>query len=890
MFKNLGSKPHGLNSSDVINKTELYGVNKLPTRKNTTFLTIILKQFLNPLIYVLLIAAVISIFLGHISDAGFIIFVLLLNAIIGAVQEFKAEKNALSLQTIVPTIALVERDNQLYEVNTEELVPGDIIFLQSGNKVPADIRLIETHTLIIDESLLTGESIPVTKNSDLVLTAETPVGDRVNMAFAGTMITSGRGRGVVSSIGLKTELGKIAKDLQKPNSKTPLIIRMETFTKKISALVVLIVITMGTIFYLQGNPLVDVLLLSVAIAVASIPEGLPVAITIALSIASKRMSKRNVIVKNLPAVEALGSCNYIASDKTGTLTVNELTVKALQIPRQQAWEVTGAGFTPVGCIIKPTRLEDKIFNPLTHSLVLHSVLCNDAYLNKKNESWSGIGDAVDIALIVLGQKINLNKLDLKDSYKRIAEIPYESENQSHVTVHEYENKGIISVKGSVEKVLSMSSHMQTNLGAVSLDAEHITKQSNELSQMGYKVIAIASGDADSSLAHNLTHTDLKNMTFLGLIGIIDPLRNESKKAVKLCQDAGVKVAMITGDHPITSYVIGKQLGLIENTDEVITGQHFKKTEGNREFDTLVNKAHIFSRVEPSQKLQIVESLMRNGSFVAMTGDGANDSPALKRANVGVAMGKSGTDVARESADLILIDDNFASIVAGIEEGRVAYSNIRKVIYLLISTGAAEVLIFVFSTLLGLPMPLTAVQVLWMNLVTNGIQDVALAFEESEGDELTKPPRPQKEPIFDKVMIKRVITTALVMSVVSILVFKYYLDLGRSTFEARNTVLLLMVLFENVMIGNCRSETKSAFSISPFKNKFLLLGVLGAQLLHIVAMHVPFLANILSIKPVSIEEWGLLLLLSLTVLIIVEIDKLITRMKINKTQVKVGSEY
>ncbi len=869
----LPSSLEGLTSEQVFEQRKKYGANTFPKQKTLPFIIIFFKQFLGPLIYVLLSAAFVSIFLGHTTDAIFIFFVLFLNALIGSIQEYSAEKNSISLLKIVPHKTLVKRENQLSEIRSEELVPGDIIFLKSGEKVPADARLIETSSLIIDESLLTGESNPVSKNSETLLKDSVPLGDQLNMIFSGTTVISGKGKAVVCKTGLNTELGKIAEFLKGPSNQTPLTIRMEKFSKKISLFTLIIIFFLATTFYLRGTPIGEIFMLSVALSVAAIPEGLPIAITIALSIASRRMSKKNVIVKNLPAVEALGSCNYIATDKTGTLTLNELTVTYLLFPNESPWEVTGVGLNPEGKINIDSNCSFNKANFLTTDLILHSCLCNDANLVLENQSWKGSGDSTDLAILVLGHKGKILKSDLEKEYQRIKEIPYESDRKFQGTLHKknVNNEHLISIKGSVEVILPMCELMNTTDGQIKINANDILKQSEELCSKGLRVLAIAGKKSSEKLSLE----SLTGLTFLGLMAMIDPLRQETREAISKAQKAGIKISVITGDHPITSFSIAKELGLVSSFQEVVTGQDLSK---EKNFNLLVNQTHIFSRVDPSQKLKIVQSLMESGHYVAVTGDGANDSPALRHANVGISMGLRGSDIAIENSDLILTDDNFSSIVSGIEEGRIAYSNIRKVIYLLISTGVAEVLIFVLSTLLNLPMPLTAIQVLWMNLVTNGIQDVALAFEGAEGDELLSPPRAPNEPIFDRIMIRRVLISAMTMGGVSIVLFSFLLNKNYSLFDARNMVLLLMVLFENVMIGNCRSEKKSAFKIALFKNPFLLIGTLLAQGLHITAMHLPFFANILKIQPVSFNEWIILLILSLSVLLIIEVDKFIVNFK------------
>jgi Ca2+-transporting ATPase len=860
VLKHLKTSLTGLSKDEVNKRLNFYGANKLPTQKPVTVFAIFFQQFLNPLIYILAIAAIISLSLGDMSDAAFIAAVLLLNAIIGTLQEYSAEKSAQALKKIAKTICLVERDSDIFEVESENLVPGDIVILESGSKVPADLRLISSRGLEVDESLLTGESLTVTKEYRLELTDEVPLGVRKNMLFTGSIITKGRAKGIVVATGLHTELGKIADSISfGEDAPPPLLIRMNRFTKKVAIFLLITTFTMAVILLLKGQSWQEVLMFSVALSVSAIPEGLPVALTIALSIASRKMAKKNVIVRKLPAVEALGSCSFIATDKTGTLTVNQLTIKKIITPEGNNIEVEGSGLSPAGDIKNAN--EDYLTR-----LLIPSVLCNEANLISHDNEWKGFGDSVDLAFLVAAHKAKLNPTKLRDQYQLVEEIPFEAENQYAATSHITNGQTLVSVKGAAEKILLMCDKMATYRGDVAIERDAIATQMNHFAEAGYRVLAVASGEGNVDLSNSLN-----GLTFLGLVGMIDPLRPEAAKAIHECHNAGIQVAMVTGDHPKTAFAIAHELKLAKEAEHVVSGPQLKQASEIDKAD-LIDHGRVFARVEPHQKLEIVNQLISNNHFVAVTGDGVNDAPALKASNVGVAMGKSGTDIAKESSDLIITDDRFASIVEGIREGRIAYSNVRKVVYLLISTGAAEIVLFFLSILFNTPLPLTAVQVLWLNLVTNGIQDVGLAFEPGEGDELKQPPRKPSEPVFDKLMLERIIISSVVIGILAFTHFHHLVQSGVSDESARNITLLLMVLFENIMIGNCRSEKKSAFKINPFSNKVLLYGTIGAQLIHIAAMYTPGLKDILGVSPVSLMEWSKLLLIASTVLIVMEIHK------------------
>lgn len=874
LLQELKSTNRGINEGEAAKRLQVYGRNHLPAKAPPTLLQIFFYQFLNPLIYILGIAAFISIALGDHSDAFFIILVVIVNAVIGTFQEYSAEKSAQALREMAASKCMVERAGELFEVDAELLVPGDIVLLESGRKVPADLRLIDSHSLEIDESLLTGESEPVLKSHGDLLAPETVLADRKNMAFTGSLVTKGRGRGLVVATSFKTELGKIAASMTHgKDSKPPLLIRMEKFTKKIALFLVLIISGMAIYLLVKGQSWHEVLIFSVAIAVSAIPEGLPVALTVALSIASGRMAKRKVIVRKLPAVEALGSCSYIATDKTGTLTVNQLTVCKVVLPRLAPMDVSGTGLYPEGDIATLEEVDIAKQKELLEPLLITGVLCNESQLLHKNGDWVGYGDAVDLALLVLAEKGCLKPTEIRGQYKLEKEIPFEAENQYAATLHHYKDQSMISIKGALEKILPMCDKMLSSQGEILLDSESIIRQADKLAESGFRVLTLAQKyKASPDLEID---QQLNGLTFLGLVGMMDPLRPEAAEAVQACHRAGIEVAMVTGDHPKTALAISKQLNLAQEMAQVVTGPQLKSLPTEQK-GIHIEKARVFARVEPQQKLEIVRYLINRGQFVAVTGDGANDAPALKTANVGVAMGKSGTDIAKETSDLIITDDRFASIVSGIEEGRIAYSNVRKVVYLLISTGAAEILMFSLALLFSTPMPLTPVQILWLNLVTNGIQHIGLAFEPGEGDELSRKPRRPDEPVFDRLMLERIAISAIVMGGISFIYFYQLIQSGINDFSARNLTLLLMVLFENIMVGNCRSETKSAFSISLLSNRILLYGTLGAQLIHIASLYVPSVQTVLGTESVTLLEWLKLLFLAISILLVMEVYKWVLR--------------
>lgn len=876
----LKTSAEGLSSQEAARRRVEFGPNALPVKKPPSILEIFLRQFLSPLIYVLLAAAALSLFLDDLLDAVFIMIVLLINAIIGSFQELKAERSAEQLQKLMRTTARVRRDGKETMVPAEELVPGDLVLLESGNRVPADLLLVRVNDLSVDESLLTGESLPVKKALGEVA-PEAVVGDRLNMTFAGTTVASGRGAGVVVSIGAHTEIGNIAEAVtQTVSAKPPLLIRLEKFSKQVSYLVLAASAGMGAIALLRGMDLIDVFFLAIALAVSAIPEGLPVAVTVALAVRVTRMSKRNVLTRRLAAVESLGSCTCIASDKTGTLTVNKQTVRSLWISGHEL-RVSGEGYDGEGRLSMADGSDvPEGLAQAARELALSSALSNEGTLVREADAWRNSGDAVDVALLALAYKAGLDPDTERAAVRTTLDIPFESERMFSAKYYTRDGSGHIAVKGAVEALLPRCRHIMGADGRGPLDPEVARDAAEGMARNGYRVLAVAGGEIDG-----LPGNELPELCLLGLVGLIDPPRPEVRDAVDKCRCAGIHVVMVTGDHPSTALAIAKELGIADTEGQVVTGTELEALGGPDvpAYLEKVSSSKVFARVTPLQKLEIVDGLIRLGNFVAVTGDGVNDAPAMRKANIGVAMG-SGTDVAKDTSSIIVADDNFASIVAGVEEGRYAYDNIRKVTYLLVSTGTAEIVLFLLALSVGLTnvdgtplLPLLAIQLLWLNVVTNGIQHVALAMEGGDPNVMGQPPRGPKEGIFNRAMVQQVLVSAMAMGVMAFTIFYLlYEHMGYDAFSATNLTFLLMVLLENVHVLNCRSETESAFRVPLSRNRLLVFGILGSQGLHLLAMHIPLMQEVLRIQPVSLNEWGMMFVASLIMLGVMEVYKVFRR--------------
>ena len=852
------SAASGLTSKEAAERLSHYGPNRLPAPPLPGILSIFFRQFLSPFIYILLIAALVSYGLGQMANAVFIMVVLIFNAIIGTVQEYSAQQTAAALRNMVRGEAHVIRDGTAQRIDIEALVPGDRILLSSGDKVPADVQLDSSHSLSVDESLLTGESMAVTKNAHAEVADDAPLSERHNQCFAGSIVTHGRGEGIVTTTALNTEIGKVAHAVTDSDSaEAPLIIRIRHFTYQMAmAIGVAILLLVGLMLVRGGYGTEGMLMMAIGLAVSTIPEGLPAALTVALAIGMRRMANHHVIIRRLEAVEALGSCTFICSDKTGTLTVNELTIRNIVQPDGSEYKVTGEGVAPGGKIIGDNTRH-------LQRLCVTGLLANESHLDYAGGEWVSDGDIVDVAFLVLAKKLGLSLSTIREQRSRLDLIPYESERSFSGSLNQGESAPVLHVKGSPEKLLSMCTYMHAGDEDVPIDRDRIESQFEQLAAQGYRVIALA----ERAASHDDVMEQLDEMTFLGMVAMIDPVRPEVSEALQRCWAGGVEVAMLTGDHPTTARAIASEIGICSADDQVVTGSMIRdaEKEGREHLDAIIRNSRVFARIEPAQKELIVDSLIRNGHFVAVTGDGVNDAPAMRYANVGVAMGKRGTDVAKETADLIITDDNFSSIVDGIEQGRIVYNNIRKVISLLTATGFSALMLFYMTVIAGLDMPLIAVQLLWLNLVANGLQDVALAFEPKEGGELAARPRRPKEPIFEKHIIQHVLVIGSIMGALAFATYAYLTYIGSTVVEARNLTLMLMVLFGNIHALSARSETRSLFSIRFFANPFLILAVPAAQLVHIGAMYAPGLSDVLQLQPVSLMQWLALAAISLLLL-------------------------
>lgn len=844
----LETSQDGLSTGEASARLKRDGKNELPRKKRDSFWKILLRQLVGPMEILLLVAMGVSFVIGEVVDGCAILVIITLDLVMGTVQEWKAGKTAESLANLIRVQTKVLRDGREIVIDASELVAGDIVLLESGNKVSADLRVLGAVNLQIDESVLTGESLSVAKTADIIAKDAVPLMEQRNMAFAGTNVLTGRARAVVVRTGRDTEVGQIAQEVATVKEpKSPLMIRMEKFSRQIAIMVVLVAVLIGMILLAKGTSGGEIMLAVIALAVSAMPEGLALALTMALTIASNKMGKQNVIVKRLNAVESLGSCTVIASDKTGTLTVNEQTAKRILLPDGAQYYIEGTGYNDYGKVVAEAGADLE----RAKRVAWMGVLNNEAKLVKRDGEFVTTGDSIDVAFLALGRKLGIEKVQVEVTGR----VPYESENKYSAVFYKEEGKKRYTIKGSVETVLELAEVDQT-------ERAKIEQQNEDLAREGYRVIALADGEADAKLE------------FLGLVGFIDPVRTEARAAVAECQQAGIKVMMITGDHPLTAYAIAGELGLVKDYAEVTTGAEVDKWQarGDKEFDKFVRGKSVFTRVTPLNKLAIVESLKRRGEFVAVTGDGVNDAPALKAANIGVAMG-SGTDVAKETADLIVLDDNFRSIVAGVREGRTAYANIRKVSYMLLSCGVAEVLFFVLAIIGDMPMPLVAIQLLWLNMVTDGLQDFALSFERPEAGIMKQKPRSPKESIFDKELIREVLVAGLTMGAIVFLVWLYLIKgIGMEVQQARGYVMVLMVFMQNLHVLNCRSERQSAFKIPLRQNWWVVVAIASALILQVIVSEVPALSQVMQTSSVPVLALAVLLMISTSVLWVVEIYK------------------
>lgn len=866
-LQKLNATINGLSETESRARIAKYGQNSLPKKRAKSIILMFLEELINPIVLILLAAMTFSFIVGELLDGLVILGIVMIDAVIGAVQAKKAERVASTLSNMIKVKVKVLRNGNKILVDSSSLVPGDIVYLESGDKISADMRILECSNFTVDESLLTGESINATK-SECVLKENIALGDRVNMVFSGSNVITGRATCIVCETGKNTEIGNIATKLNTvKDQKSPLTIRINKFSKQISIAIVAIAVVVYIVMWLRGIPHGEIFLSVIALAVSAMPEGLPLAVTMALSISSNRMGKNNVVVKNLNAVESLGSCTVIATDKTGTITLNEQTAKIIALPSKKEFAISGSGYNDKGKVAAKTPEE---FQALSH-IAACGLINNEATFTKEDDKFVCFGDSIDIAFKVLAAKMKVDA----EGYQPLGQIPYESENKYSALFYQKDGKKYCTIKGSIEKIMQYSSTMLVDGQTQPIDIATLEEQNKDLAKRGYRVIAIANGEIHSD---EYNENQIKNLTLLGLVGFIDPVRPESKEAIKECHKAGIKVIMITGDHPLTAYSIAQDISIANHFSQVATGKEVEEAfaKGEELFDKFVKEKSVFSRVTPTDKLHIVESLKRMEEFVAVTGDGVNDSPAIKAAHIGIAMG-SGTDVSKETADMIILDDNFNSIVRGVKEGRAAYANIRKITYFLLSCSVAEVLFFLLAIACGTPTPLLAIQLLWLNVITDGFQDMSLSLEKAEPNIMEEKPRSTKESLFSKSMVSQCLVMGATIGLVVFGTWIYLVNVAKmDLIIARSLIMTLMVFLQNWHAFNCRSEKRSLFKINHLTNWFFIVSTLGSIGLQVLFMEVNSLSGLLQLTTVPYLTLLILIAISFIVFVVCEIYKLIIR--------------
>jgi len=822
----------GLSQIEAERRLAEYGPNELQAAHQISPWVILFEQFKNVLIVILLVATAISVFLGHDIEAIAITVIVLFAVLLGFVQEYRAERAIEMLRQMAAPTTTVLRDGGEIEIPARDVVPGDIIFVRSGDKIPADARLIETINLKIEESALTGESAPVAKDTAPLTNGDLMVGDRKNMVYAGTIATYGRGRAVIVTTGMKTEFGQVAQLLETiETGRTPLQENLDKVGQVLIRVTLVLVAVIVIVGLIRGQPFVEMLIFGIALAVAVVPEALPAVVTISLAIAVQRMIKRNALVRRLPAVETLGSTSVICSDKTGTLTKDEMTVRQIFVA-DQTFEISGAGYNPEGTFsIDGVAVEPP---PSLMLLLRAAVLASDAQLIQDSGYWKIKGDPTEGALLVAAVKAGLSKTDLDTQFPRLHEIPFTSETKRMTTLHSSAAGTIAFTKGAPEIILDSCAQYRIPTGEQVLDPESkktILAVAQQMASEALRVLAIATKtDATPENAE-------RGMIFLGLIGMLDPPRPEAKAAIQQCEQAGIKPVMITGDHPLTAQAVARELGLLK-TGQVTTGAELEKMN-EVEFESRVKNIEIYARVSPAHKLRVVTALQKQGYIVAMTGDGVNDAPALKKADIGVAMGITGTDVTKEAAAMMLTDDNFASIVAAVEEGRGIFGNIKKYLMYLLSSNIGEIGLMAAATLLGLPLPLSAVQILYVNLATDGLPALALALDPPEADLMRRPPRNPRTGIFTRPVVVLMLAGGLWSTMVNLGLFVWALNSGRSLSEAMTMTFVSLILIQFFKAYNFRSDRHSVLE-RPFANKWLNIAIIWELLLLTALVYVPFL--------------------------------------------------
>ena len=885
VLEKLNASSNGLSTIEYENRLKSEGQNILNRHRKENAFKILIRQFKNPLIYVLLAATILALVMGKITDGIVVLCVISINAIIGFIQEYQAGKTIQGLLKLIPEYATVMRDGVQKNIPVANLVPGDYVLLQAGDRVSADIRLTYVKNMQCNESILTGESLPVEKITDIVDT-DSGIADRKNMIFSGTLITSGTAAGVVVLTGIKTEIGKISTLIQSTTSvKSPLTKSLEKIAKGITYSIMFVGILVFLIGLFRNYTFIDAIFSAITLAVAAIPEGLPAVITIASAIGIMRMAKRRAIIRHLSAVETLGSTTVICSDKTGTLTLNEMTVVLLW-NGMQSFKVSGAGINTDGKIIN-IETDKEATGDEIGELIQAAALCNDATLNYKDGLWKAVGDPTEVALIAVAGKFGIKEDDLRKKWQRLDELPFDSTKKIMATLHQSTTgEKIIYLKGAPESVVQFLKKGENSSNG--FNEEQVRSEALQLAGTGMRVLAFAHKIVDSEHSSSITENDLSEFNFLGLQAISDPPRMEAKEAIESCHNAGITVKMITGDHPATAAAIAGELGF-KNAARVITGKELQHLNFN-ELTEVVKNTNIFARVSPEDKLNLVKALQANGEVVAMTGDGVNDAPALKRADIGIAMGITGTAVAKEAADIILADDNFTSIEAAVEEGRRVFDNLLKSIIFLLPTSIGLGLVIFFAVLFFptndgiLLLPMQPVQVLWINLITAVALSLPLALEAMEPDVMNRPPRKPNKPLLSPLLIFRMIIVSLVMAggTIGLFFWEYNIELSRgsalslATSEAQTMAVTTMVLFQVFYLIDCRSINFSVNKIGLFSNPFIYIGIAIVLFVQAAFVYLPFMNRWFYSSPLKAEAWAVSAIVAFSILIIISLEKWIRR--------------
>ncbi len=877
---------YGLSQAEAEKRLEEYGKNELEVIGKKSFISKLIAQFTDFLIIILIVAAGISAFVGEREDAVVILAIVVINAILGIYQEGKAEKSVEALQKLSAPNAKVIRDGNQIIIPATEIVPGDLVILEAGDIIPADIRLIESSNLKIEEASLTGESVPVEKDAKAQILGRVGIGDRHNMGFSSTVVTYGRGKGIVTTTGHDTEIGNIATKIQSyDDEETPLQLKLNQLGKVLGTLTIGICIMVFVLGLFQGRHILKMLLTSISLAVAAIPEGLPAIVTIVLSIGMNRMASKNAIVKKLLAVETLGATSVICSDKTGTLTQNEMTVVKAYVD-DKILDVEGIGYDPVGDV----KLSGKKANintlPNLRNLISIGSLANDALLDNSTGMYKIIGDPTEGAIITLAGKLGQTSEQLNMVYPRVAELPFDSTRKMMTTFHSnYINGKIVSfTKGAPDIVISKCNKIAMNGMIVDFTKELKNKVSEVNKNFARSALRVLSTSYKiwNEVPNHPTFDEVESdMIFVGLVGMIDPARPEVKESIKLCKQAGIETIMITGDYKETAYAIAKDLGMVENENQAMMGEELDKLS-DKELREVVKNTKVYARVSPEHKVKIVTALKDNGYITSMTGDGVNDALALKKADIGVAMGITGTDVAKNTAEVILTDDNFATIVNAVEEGRIIFSNIKKFVFFLLSCNIGEILLVFISIILSWEVPLVPIQLLWLNLVTDSFPAMALGVENAEPGIMNQPPRDTKEPILDKSMLGGIMFQAVAISLASLLSYFWAMrtyGVNEGLIHARSVVFTTLITAELLRAFSSRSQTYTLFKIGLFTNMRMVQAVLVSFILTVAVLYVPVLNSIFDVIPLTTHDWLIVMTFSFIPMITGELYKDLFKNKI-----------